>query len=665
MSDRGHIAATLAPNSSRLAMPARLLQRKCACGGSAGFSGQCEDCGKQRLLLQRRAAGPADGIAPPIVHEVLRAPGAPLDPAARADLEPRFGHDFSRVRVHTDACAAQSADAVNALAYTVGRDVVFAAGRYAPHTDAGRHLLSHELTHVVQQGGGSLGFATSALALSEPGGGSEQEANATADSIAGTRSRSAPIRVSVHRRATAPFLGRQNAAEVADVLHIGTVRGTGIQFFPLEVSSTRIGPVSAQGGLIEDSRNRLSVIVGLSMTLRRIAQSILPLWNSATPFTPPGATAPTASSPLSAGVLARALLVYNRYYLRVLTEPAVTMSGWKGGLRFPLPIEIAANNEGIVNTDLITNLAGDFEATWEQLLDEPASTVTPGPNLAQQVAEFLASHPGADERGIFLATRAISNPVEASPFVAAAFAQLGAGGFDVALAFMDTLVNSQVGLLASQQSGAAILAAIRLALATPPSPLSSRTQASLTRANDMLGRIAGATAREMPFVQPSALSVAGAHMIAGFEGFCPDLYDDMSPNCGRGRGNCTIGFGHLVHPDPCDGRASETPFLQGISRAQGEQFFTDRVAQFVDAVHDRVTVPLNQTQFDAIVSYHYNTNRLHALLPDLNAGRFDAAAELMRRPTTARTQQGSVEAPGLVTRRAAERALFLTGQYPP
>ena len=72
---------------------------------------------------------------PPIVHEVLHSPGQPLDPATRAFMEPRFGHDFSTVRVHTDARAAASARTVNALAYTVGRDVVF----------SGRALLSgHE-----------------------------------------------------------------------------------------------------------------------------------------------------------------------------------------------------------------------------------------------------------------------------------------------------------------------------------------------------------------------------------------------------------------------------------------------------------------------------------------------------------------------------------------
>jgi len=77
--------------------------------------------------------------------------GRPLDSATRAFFEPRFGTDFSHVRVHTDSHAAASARSVNALAYTVGHDVVFGAGQYAPQTSEGRHLLAHELTHVVQQ----------------------------------------------------------------------------------------------------------------------------------------------------------------------------------------------------------------------------------------------------------------------------------------------------------------------------------------------------------------------------------------------------------------------------------------------------------------------------------------------------------------------------------
>jgi hypothetical protein len=89
---------------------------------------------------------------PPIVHDGLRSPAQSLDPSARSFLESRFGRDFSAVRVHAGVGAARSAQALKAMAYTVGRDVVFGPGHYAPGTLAGRRLLAHELTHVVQQG---------------------------------------------------------------------------------------------------------------------------------------------------------------------------------------------------------------------------------------------------------------------------------------------------------------------------------------------------------------------------------------------------------------------------------------------------------------------------------------------------------------------------------
>jgi hypothetical protein len=90
---------------------------------------------------------------PPIVHEVLRQPGQPLDPATRSTMELRFGHDFSGVRVHTDGAATESARTVKARAFTVGRNIVFDSGQYEPGTRRGQSLLAHELAHVVQQSG--------------------------------------------------------------------------------------------------------------------------------------------------------------------------------------------------------------------------------------------------------------------------------------------------------------------------------------------------------------------------------------------------------------------------------------------------------------------------------------------------------------------------------
>jgi hypothetical protein len=104
------------------------------------------------MSLERHRAGGADHAAvPPIVYDVLRSPGQPLNAATRAFFEPRFGHDFSQVRVHADAHAAESARMLNAQAYTLGSDIVFDRDRYAPQTNEGRHLIAHELSHVIQQ----------------------------------------------------------------------------------------------------------------------------------------------------------------------------------------------------------------------------------------------------------------------------------------------------------------------------------------------------------------------------------------------------------------------------------------------------------------------------------------------------------------------------------
>jgi hypothetical protein len=90
-------------------------------------------------------------VADSAVADSLRSSGRPLAPETRAFMEPRFGCDFSQVRVHADEKAAESARALDARAYTVGHDLVFAAGEYAPENAAGQVLLAHELTHVVQQ----------------------------------------------------------------------------------------------------------------------------------------------------------------------------------------------------------------------------------------------------------------------------------------------------------------------------------------------------------------------------------------------------------------------------------------------------------------------------------------------------------------------------------
>src|SRR5438874_11863804 len=157
------------PGMSVAAAPLQ-VSRKCAI---------CEKEEKDEKRVQKKSAGPAEasiGEAPASVHAALRSPGQPLDKASRAYFEPRFGQEFGDVRVHTGMAAARSARDVSAHAYTVGRNIVFGAGAYAPGSDQGRLLLAHELAHVVQQTGGAA-----------PGAAQEQDAEAAARAIAAGR----------------------------------------------------------------------------------------------------------------------------------------------------------------------------------------------------------------------------------------------------------------------------------------------------------------------------------------------------------------------------------------------------------------------------------------------------------------------------------------------
>jgi len=156
-----------------------LLQRKCACGsGASGAGGECAECQKKRLDLRKRedSSGDITGIQP-INHEALKSPGHPLDQTVRFFMEDHFGHDFSQVRVHTDARSGESARELGALAYTVGSDLVFADRQYSPSSVEGRKLIAHELTHVVQQ---RAGTKSAEQRSDEP---AEREAEAVAQSI--------------------------------------------------------------------------------------------------------------------------------------------------------------------------------------------------------------------------------------------------------------------------------------------------------------------------------------------------------------------------------------------------------------------------------------------------------------------------------------------------
>ena len=162
--------------------PPPIIQRICS-GCAEEVTRQPDDQEEETALelLQRESLSPrgrateGEGKVPPIVHEVLRSPGEPLDAATRSFFEPRFGHDFSQVRVHTDAKAAESARAVNAL---MQQHVAIGAGLHAPTTHTGRRLLAHELTHTIQHQPGDV----SQLALTDSPE-HEREADAAADGI--------------------------------------------------------------------------------------------------------------------------------------------------------------------------------------------------------------------------------------------------------------------------------------------------------------------------------------------------------------------------------------------------------------------------------------------------------------------------------------------------
>jgi len=120
------------------------------------ISRKCVDCQEEETLQKKPARTQiAAGEAPAIVQEALRSPGQMLDAATLAYFEPRFEHDFSRVRVHTDQAAADAARDLSAQAFTVGEHILFGEGQYAPDGAAGRRLIAHELAHVMQQAGGN------------------------------------------------------------------------------------------------------------------------------------------------------------------------------------------------------------------------------------------------------------------------------------------------------------------------------------------------------------------------------------------------------------------------------------------------------------------------------------------------------------------------------
>ena len=474
-------------------VPVGTVQR---CGGHSCGTGACAD--ENPRHVQRSGNGDSAGqTVPRVVTDVLRSPGQPLESGIRDRMESRFGHDFSHVRIHNDERAGESARAIRSLAYTVGRDIAFAEGQFRPETPSGRRLLAHELTHVVQQGGAATPPSPHPrLAQDSAGSTAEEEARRVATEVdAPNHAEVGPFAVR-HQVQTAT-LHRASPHAVALTTRLGRTRRTGIQFWPTNVSDTVVGPVSAAGGLMGGGINQLHVIIGGQLTLNSLAAELLPLWVTATPFTPPGALAPLPLDIISQDELARALVVYNQTYL-----PVPAMTNWRAGLRFPLPVEVdQVTGVATLHPLQIRGLASAFDPAWAPLLHRRATAaVAPVPAaVTADVAAFLAREPAASARGVELAARALTNASAELPFIREAFVQLGAASFDVALGFMDNLVNLEIQRLASQRDGALALASVRAALAGAPAVRTAAQQASLDRANLMLGLVAG-----VPAVAPPA-----------------------------------------------------------------------------------------------------------------------------------------------------------------
>jgi hypothetical protein len=122
----------------------------------SGLQRKCKDCGDEEKLHRKESSSQAIEAGGELTSYInsLSSKGSPLPDSSRSFFEPRFGPDFSGVKIHNDADAAKSSQSVNALAYTVGNNIVFNQNQFSPDNDGGKKLLAHELTHVAQQTSG-------------------------------------------------------------------------------------------------------------------------------------------------------------------------------------------------------------------------------------------------------------------------------------------------------------------------------------------------------------------------------------------------------------------------------------------------------------------------------------------------------------------------------
>lgn len=382
--------------------------------------------------------------------------GNPMTNTVKAEMESGFGRNFNNVRIHTGTKAIQMNKDIGAKAFTNGNNIYFNSNKYNPSSTSGKRLLAHELTHVVQQKRSNNTIQK------------DDEPTTTTTNTPNTQQTEATINA-------VPALGGQI-------------------IMTNSMLSTKVGPP----GQFQD----VFLIIGPTTKISHIGTILLPLWNTATPFTPEGATTPNITTPLTADELAKGLLVFNRYRLAI--PPAAVppaMTNWKIGMRFPLPIRIdTATNEGVLHPLIIRSLAGSFDTSWNHLLDEFPKLIanTTPANLRQQAQNFLDTNTSLMARGIGLMAKATQNAVANEQLVLEVFNLIGSGGFNLALEFMSHSVNRDITLLKSQEAGARILARISALLAAPPTSLNPAQQASLQRAQHMFGLVSS--------VQPERLT---------------------------------------------------------------------------------------------------------------------------------------------------------------
>ena len=229
MSERAS-SSSAKPANQAVASAARtgLLQRKCDCGNHSPGGGQCDAC-KKKVGSQRKAIGSQFG-GDLAVPQLATSPAAesgtamPLAANIRQEMEQRFGFGFSAVRVHADAGADRQARQQGAHAFTVGSDIFFRAGNYQPQAQAGRWLLAHELTHVVQQTRGQESSQAFGAANTH---GTEMALEREADHCATQALRGAPAMVQL--RATGGVQAYMTCRQIFDAREETVVRESTVQ----------------------------------------------------------------------------------------------------------------------------------------------------------------------------------------------------------------------------------------------------------------------------------------------------------------------------------------------------------------------------------------------------------------------------------------------------